>query len=368
MLARTVSIMRKEVLHILRDPNTLILVFLIPIIQLTLLGYAATTDIENVGTVVLDGDRSPQSRDLISAFEATGYFTLTEHVPDETSMAARLDGGDARAALVIPAGYGRKVMAGEGVEVGFVIDGSDPTVASSILASALRVGQAQSGASIGSAVPPGAIEVRPTVWYNPGLKSVNFMIPALMGLILQFLSTQVTSIAIVREREQGTIEQLIVTPIRSAELVLGKTLPYIVLSFLNLIEVLLIGVVWFKVPIHGDLGLLLLLSGLFLIGSQGLGILISTAAKSQQEAMLWSFLIMLPSIFLSGFFFPLEAMPLPLRVISHLVPLRYMLIVVRSVVLKGVGIESMGAEVFALIIFSAVVLGLAARRFRKSLE
>jgi ABC-2 type transport system permease protein len=368
MWARTLSIMRKEVLHIVRDPHTLVLVFLIPIVQLTLLGYAATTDIDNVRTAVLDGDRSAESRELMAAFEATGYFLLTQHVNDEDSMAALLDGGEARAALVIPAGYGQRISAGEGVEVGFIIDGSDPTVANSVLAAALQVGQAQDRARAGGALPAGRTEVRPTVWYNPGLKSVNYMIPALMGLILQFLSTLVTSMAIVREREQGTIEQLIVTPIRPVELVLGKTVPYVVLSFLNFIQVLLIGVLWFKVPVHGDLGVLLLLSGLFLLGALGMGILISTVSNTQQEAMLLSFLILMPSIFLSGFFFPLEAMPVVLRALSYLIPLRYMLIVVRSVVLKGVGIGLLCEEVVALLIFSAVILGLAARRFRKRLE
>jgi len=368
MWVRTLSVMRKELLHIIRDPRTLILVFLIPIVQLVLLGYAATTDLEDVRTAVLDSDRSAQSRDLMAAFEATGYFVMTQQVPDAETMAALLDGGDVRAALVIPADYGRKVSAGQGVEVGFIIDGSDPTVANSVLAAAIQVGQAQSQLRAGGALPAGRTEVRPTVWYNPGLESDNFMIPALMGMILQFLGTLVTSMAIVREREQGTIEQIIVTPIRPGELVLGKTVPYLILTFVDFLEVLLIGMFWFKVPVHGDLGLLLLLSGLFLVGTLSTGILISTISNTQQEAMLASFLILMPSIFLSGFFFPLEAMPAPLRILSHAIPLRYMLIIIRSVILKGVGVISLRDEIIALLIFSVVMLVLASRRFRKRLE
>jgi ABC-2 type transport system permease protein len=194
------------------------------------------------------------------------------------------------------------------------------------------------------------------------------MIPALMGLILQFLATLVTSMAIVRERERGTMEQLIVTPIRPMELIVGKTVPYIALSLFDFIEVLLIGVLWFGVPIHGSVWLLLGLSGLFLLGALGIGILISTAAHTQQEAMLMSFLFLMPSIFLSGFFFPLEAMPRLLQLLSYVVPLRYMLIIVRGIVLKGIGIGPLQSEVMILSVFCLLILVMAARRFRKSLD
>ena len=228
----------------------------------------------------------------------------------------------------------------------------------------LEPGQAQSLASAGGSR---GIEVRPTIWYNPGLESVNFMIPALMGMIMQFLATMLTSIAIVRERELGTIEQLSVTPIRPVELVVGKTLPYVIVSFLGLVEVLLIGVFWFRVPINGSVSLLLALSSLFLLGSLGIGILISSLASTQQEAMLVSFLIMLPSIFLSGFFFPLEAMPWALRMLSYLIPLRYMLTIIRGIVLKGVGMAALQSEVVILAIFSVFILILASSRFRSNI-
>jgi ABC-2 type transport system permease protein len=368
MNARTLAIMRKEFLHIIRDPRTLVLIFLIPVIQMTLLGYAATTDIDNVALAVLDADHSPESRALIRAYQSSGYFRVTHYVDSEDQMARLLDTGLVRAALVIPTAYGHSLLTRQPVEVGFVIDGSDPTVANGVLAAALQIGQAHARLQLRGQSLSGGLEVRPTVWYNPGLESVNYMIPALMGLILQFLATLVTSMAIVREREYGTMEQLIVTPIRPVELVLGKTVPYVLVAFFDLLEVLLIGTLWFRVPIHGSIGLLLALSGLFLLGSLGIGILISTLTRSQQEAMLMSFLILVPSIFLSGFFFPLEAMPPLLRMLSYLIPLRYMLLIIRNIVLKGIGIAALQNEVLFLGIFCAVILLLAARRFRKSLD
>ncbi len=366
MIARTLAVMRKEFLHIMRDPGTLVLIFVIPIIQMTLLGYAARTDIDNISLAVLDGDRTPQSRALLRAFEATSYFQISHYAQSEAEMAALLDSGEVRAALVIPQAYGSRLLSGHGVEVGFILDGSDPTVANSALAAALQTGQAQ--ARLHSLPGRHSLEVRPTVWYNPGLESVNYMIPALMGMILQFLATLVTSMAIVREREHGTLEQLIVTPIRPLELVVGKTVPYVFLSFVDFLEVLVIGVVWFGVPIRGSIGLLLALAGLFLLGSLGIGILISTGAHTQQEAMLMSFLFLMPSIFLSGFFFPLEAMPWGLHVLSYFIPLRYMLIIIRSIVLKGVGLAPLRSEVLILSVFCVLILLQAARRFRKSLD
>lgn len=368
MIPRTLAIMRKEALHIIRDPRTLLLIFFIPIMQMVLLGYAANTDIDNIAVAVFDGDHTPESRSLVRAYEATSYFDIAYYVNSEAEMAELLDRGDVRAALVIPTSYGESVLAGYPAQVGFVVDGSDPTTANSVLAAGLQTGQASaSQAARRAGVGASGLDVRPTVWYNPGLKSVNYMIPALMGLILQFLATLLTSMSIVREREYGTMEQLIVTPIKPAELILGKTMPYVLVSFFDLLEVLTIGVFWFKVPIQGSLGLLLSLSALFLLGSLGIGIVISTTSGTQQEAMLMSFLILVPSIFLSGFFFPLEAMPWFLQGLSYFVPLRYMLTLVRSIALKGVGITYVQTEVIFLSIFCLVMLGLASLRFRKSL-
>ena len=373
MIERTGAVFRKEFIHIIRDPRTLAVIVLIPIIQMILMGYAATTDIENLRTIVLDADRSPDSRALIDAYRASGYFDVVGYVDQEEELRKLIDKGEARAGLVIPVGFGTTLASGGVGQVGFVIDGSDPTVANTVLAASQSVGQAESMKLVeqqlgGAQMTIARIEVRPRVWYNPNLKSANFMIPALMGLILQFLATILTALAIVREREMGTLEQLIVTPVRPIELVLGKVLPYVVVSFITLLEVLTFGVLWFKVPIAGSVLLLLALSALFLFTSLGIGLFISTITKTQQEAMLVSWLFLLPSIFLSGFFFPLEAMPAFLRFMSLFVPLRYLLTIMRGIVLKGVGLDAVVPEVVALILFGIAIVALAAWRFKKRLE
>jgi ABC-2 type transport system permease protein len=212
------------------------------------------------------------------------------------------------------------------------------------------------------------IDVRTMVWFNPGLVSSYYMVPAMIGIILQYLTTMLTATSIVRERERGTIEQLIVTPLRSWELMIGKLMPYVLIAFLNTIEVLTIGVLLFHVPINGDLLLLLTLTGLFLVTTLGIGLLISSIANTQQEAMLTTMFTLLPSIFLSGFFFPLAAMPVWLQIVSYAIPLRYFLIIVRGIVLKGVGLPAVWPEVVALSIFALVVMSAAVRRFRKSLD
>jgi ABC-2 type transport system permease protein len=372
-MGRLSAIIRKEFLHIRRDPRTLGIMFLMPVVQMTLLGYVATTNVEHLRTAVLDRDRTLQSRELIDAYRASNYFDIVRYVSDESALLQLLDSGDVRAGMIIPADYGQLLASGQGAQIAFLIDGSDPNVSNVALSASQTVGQAQSVKVIQrklgvNAESMSALEVRPRVLYNPEMKSSSYMIPALVGLILQFLTTMFTALAIVREREQGTIEQLIVTPIKSYELVLGKVVPYVAVAFFDLGEVLLVGVFWFGVPIRGHILLLLGLSFLFLLTSLGLGLFISSAARTQQEAMFLSFFILLPSIFLSGFFFPLEAMPVVLRALSYAIPLRYFLIIVRSIVLKGVGFSTLTKDVIALSIFGLVIMGLATRSFRKRLE
>jgi ABC-2 type transport system permease protein len=373
MVSRTSSLMRKELLHIIRDRRTLAVMFLMPIIQLVLMGYAATTDIDQLRTAILDRDKSPASRELIEAYQASGYFDILFHVASEQQLERLVDAGDARAGLIVPAGYADAVEAGRRAQVAFVIDGSDPSVANTVFAASQSVGQAHSMRILERTMGidpddlPG-IEVRPRVWYNPEMKSANYMVPGIIGMILYFLTTLFTAQAIVREREKGTIEQLIVTPIRPLEMIVGKVVPYAFVAFLDVLEVLAIGVFWFDVPIRGSLALLLALSVLFLLTSLGIGIFISSVANTQQEAMLLTFLTMLPSVFLGGFFFPIEAMPGWLQAITYVVPLRYMLVVIRGIVLKGVGVQILMEDVLAMVIFGVVIMLLAASRFRKRLE
>ena len=373
MILRTRSLIRKEFLHIFRDRRTLVVMFVMPIVQLVLLGYAATTDIEHLRTAVFDGDKSSASRELIEAYRASNYFDITIYVESEVQLEHLIDNGQVRAGLMIPAGYGEELATGGQAQVAFVIDGSDPNVANTVYSASQSVGQAQSMRimertwGIDPDSLPG-VQVRPRVWYNPEMQSANFMIPGIIGIILYFLTSLFTAMSIVREREQGTIEQLIVTPIKPLELIVAKVIPYVFVAFFDVLEVLAIGVFWFGVPIKGSLPLLLGLSGLFLLTSLGIGIFISSVSGTQQEAMLLTFLTLFPSVFLGGFFFPIEAMPGWLQAITRIVPLRYMLAVIRGIMLKGVGVQILYQEVIALIVFGVVIMLLASTRFRKRLE
>jgi ABC-2 type transport system permease protein len=376
MFKRLSSLVRKEFIQVVRDPRTLAITFIMPVVMLFLLGYAATNDVRNIALVVFDQDQTPASRSLLDAYRVADYFTLSQVVSSEEEMRRLIDRNDARAGIIIPPGYGRTLAGGDSARVAFVIDGSDPTLASTALAAATLIGQNHSTKlmverlerrGLGDVMKP-PVDVRTMVWYNPGLVSAEYMVPAMIGLILQYLATMLTATSIVRERERGTIEQLIVTPLRSWELVIGKTTPYVLICFLNTIEILLVGVLLFEVEIHGSVALLLVLTALFLTTTLGIGIFISTIANTQQEAMLTTLFIMLPSIFLSGFFFPLAAMPLWLQIISYFIPLRYFLIIARGIVVKGVGLEALWPEVLALIIFAIGIMGLATARFRKSLD
>lgn len=373
---RLFSLVRKEFIQIIRDPRTLALTFLMPIVQLFLLGFAATSDVRNVPLAVFDQDKSSASRALLDAYRAADYFRIDYTANSEAEVQQLIDAGKARAAIIIPPGYANQLAAGQTAQVAFVIDGSDPTIANTALAAATFIGQSKATAITlerlaargqGGVFSP-AVEVRTQVWYNPDLVSAYYMIPALIGLILQFLTIILTSTAIVRERERGTIEQLIVTPIRAWELMVGKLLPYVIIGFIDTVEILVVGVIVFSVPINGSLALLLALSGLFLVTCLGIGLFISTIANTQQEAMITAIFFNLPSIFLSGFFFPLAAMPWPLQVASYAIPLRYFLIVARSIVLKGVGAEALWPEIIALSIFAVFIMGSAALRFRKRLD
>jgi ABC-2 type transport system permease protein len=377
MIKRLLSLVSKEFIQIVRDPRTLGITFMMPVVMLLLLGYAATNDVRNIALVVSDQDQSPASRHLIEAYQQADYFKLAYVTSSETDIKNLIDSGSARAGMIIPPGYGRTLDEGSSAQVAFIIDGSDPTVASTALAAAVLIGQTQSTQlmasrlekkGLGGLLQQLPIDVRTQVWYNPGLVSAYYMIPGLIGMILQFLTTMLTSTSIVRERERGTIEQLIVTPLRSWELVVGKLAPYVLISFLDTLEILSVGVLLFHVPINGNLLLFLVLSGLFLVTTLGIGLLISTIANTQQEAMLTTLFTVMPSIFLSGFFFPLAAMPVWLRVISYAIPLRYFLIIARGIVLKGVGAPAIWSEILALTVFAVVVMGAAAMRFRKSLD
>jgi ABC-2 type transport system permease protein len=369
------AIIRKEFLHILRDRRSLAITFIAPLAQLIMLGYAATTDVRNVSLAIYDQDRTSRSRELADAFVTSGQFTIVRYVDSGQELARLIDGGQARAGLIIPPGYTDELLGGRDARVAFVLDGSEPSVASTALSSARLIGpalaantQLQEAARRGVVLRAASLDVSARVWYNPNMASSVFMIPGLIGLVLQFQATLLTSSAIVRERERGTMEQLIVTPIRPLTLILGKLLPYAVVEMVVVSEVLLIGTIWFGVPIKGNLLLLLAIAGMFLLSTLAIGLLISTMAKTQYEAFQLSFLTLLPSVFLSGFIYPIAAMPAALQAVSQIIPLTYFLIVVRGIIIKGIGLQLLLPQVIALACFGVGLIALAALRFRKRLD
>ena len=375
-ITRLLALIRKEFIQIVRDPRTLTIIFIMPLLQLILMGFSASSDVRNVPLAVLDEDRSPAARDLLAAYRAADYFHVDYDVTSESEMRKLIDGGQAGAGLIIPPGYGNKIASGQTADVGFVIDGSDPSIAATGLAAAKQIAQAKSTALLitraeqrgqSGAVQP-LIDMRTQVWYNPDLISAYSMVPAMIGMILLFLTIQLTAVAVVRERERGTMEQLAVTPLTSAELMIGKLAPFVVIALLNTVEIVIVGVLIFNVPINGSLVLLFALSALFLMTTLSIGLLISTIARTQREAQMNSMLITLPALFLSGFFFPIAAMPKLLQYISYAIPLRYFLIIARSIALKGVGADALVSEIVALIIFGVLITSLAVWRFRKTLD
>ena len=375
MNSRLLAIVRKEFIQIWRDPRTLMIILIFPILQLFLLGYSATNDVRNVPLAVYDQSHSVESRALLDAYRAADYFKVAFAVNSEAEMRQIVESGQAKAGLIIPPDYARQLKEGT-AQVAFVLDGSDPTVASTSLSAAQLIGQkhatdvlseklARSGQGLAIHLP---VEIRTTVWFNPDLASAYFMIPGVIGMVLSVLTAMLTATAVVRERERGTIEQLIVTPIRSWELIVGKLVPYTILSLFNMVEVLALGHWWFGVPVNGSLMLVLIISTLFLISGLGIGLFASTIANTQQEAMLTVWMTLLPSIFLSGFFFPISAMPSALQAISYAIPLRYYLVLIRALMIKGVGPDVLWGDAISLVIFAVVIMTAATLRFKKRLD
>jgi ABC-2 type transport system permease protein len=373
MKLRILSLIRKEFIQIVRDPRTLGLTLLYPLFMLVVLGSAFTDNVSSISVAVLDEDQSSQSRALLTAFRVSNYLNLNHFVANEDEINHLIESNKVLAAIIIPPDYSKELVAGRVAQVGFIIDGSNPTTASTALSAAATIGQLHATRIVAERTMRSQptqlpIDVRTQVWYNPDMITTHFIVPALIGMILQFLLTFLTAISIVRERERGTIEQLIVTPIRSWELIVGKLIPYALIAFFATVEILVIGVLVFHVPINGSLGLLLLLASLFLVTILGLGLLISTMANTQVEAMLTTMFFLLPAIFLSGFMFPLDTMPIFLQIVSYAIPLRYFLVISRGIMLKGSNAQVLIPEIIALSITSLVIISAAVMRFRKQLD
>ena len=370
------AMIKKELLHMVRDPRTLIFIFIMPVLQLLLLGYANNTDIKNVPTVIFDQSNSQASRALLDSFKVTGYFSYDYVASTDSEVNDLIASGKVKVGIIIPPDYTPNLLAGNTAQVSVLIDGSDPTTATTALSAATLAGQAH-GTSIelqklalqgvsGLKISP--VDVRTRVLYNPDLLGSYNIVPGLIAMILFQTATSLTALSIVRERERGTIEQLIVTPIRNWELVLAKIIPYILVSFADMLVILLIGTLWFGVPIRGSLGLLFAMTALYLLPTLGMGLLISTFARTQQQAQLMTMPIMLPAMMLSGFIFPTASLPVFLQFVGNLFPLTYFIIILRSIVIKGVGIQMIMPQAIVLGGFAVLLLGAAALRFNKKLD
>ena len=359
----------KEFLEIRMNPRLFGIVIVAPILQLTLLGYAATTDVRDVPLVVADGDRSSASRELIHRFDASRNFTVIDTVTTVNEIDRFLESGDAWIALSIPAGYGADLTRGRGTTVQVVADGTDSNSTTAALgyATALIGGYARELASAASPLPAsGGIDARIRVWFNPELESRFFMVPGVLALVLLIVTANLAAMAIVREKEVGTLEQLNVTPLRRWELIAGKLLPYGLIGLVDILLVTAVAVFWFEVPLRGSFWLLLAISLLYVLCTLALGLLISTISETQQQAMMTAtFFFLMPMIYLSGFMTPIENMPEPIQLVTYVIPLRYYMVIVRGIFLKGVGFEVLWPQVSALAAWGAVVLTLAILRSTK---
>ncbi len=371
---RVWPIVEKEFLQVIRERRTLAMILVMPVMQLLLLGYAVNQNIENIPMVVSDEVQDEQSRSFVQALERTRYFRITRYVDGAPEAQRSIDRGDAKVAVLIPPDFSRNLLAGRQASVQVLIDGSDPTTAQTALftidAVTQRTALTIAGAlqeRLGQRSRPPLIDLRPGVLYNPNMESTHFMIPGLIGLILQTQGVILTAFAIVRERERGTFEQLVVTPIQSWELLLGKVLPYVFIAFGQVGLALAVGVFWFGVPVRGNLMLLLMLSFVFLLCVLGMGLLVSTVAQTQTQAMQTAMFLLVPSLLLSGFVFPRESMPPVIASLGYAIPLTYFIRILRGVILKANGLAELWPNIVLLAIFAVGVFTVSALRFRKSL-
>jgi len=384
-MKRILFIMRKEISQLRRDRKMLPIVFIAPVMQLFILGYAANLDVNNIRTAFCDLDHTVQSRELADKFISSGYFLRTATVERYGNIDRLLDMGTVQIALVIPRGFGSDISAGKTASVQVIADGSDSNSSSIGMNYARMIVSAYSGkiaagriarteiaadaSRAKNAARDSHIELVPRVWFNPTLSSRHFLVPGILALLLMVMTMLLTSLAIVKEKEQGTMEQLIVTPITSRELILGKLAPFIVIGFIDVFLVLAATHILFGIDVTGSLGLLLLFTAVFLLSTLGLGLFVSTVSRTQQQAMMTAvFFVLLPMVFLSGFVFPIENMPRIIQLISYLLPLRYYFVIIRGLFLRGAGFALLWDEGLALLIFGVVILLAASLRFRKRLD
>jgi len=373
MWQRLSRIIKKEFLQLRRDRGMLPMLVILPIVQLMLFGYVVSTDVKHLSMAVIDHDKSAASRRLISGFSNAGYFDVNYYPDNMAQVTKLLDAGDAIIALTIPHGYAGDVEAGRTAVVQVIVDGTESNASSVarnyatliIGRESNGVAQAKLRALTNLGARPPTIDPRVRVLFNPSMKSVNFMVPGLIAFILTLSTISLTSEAIVRERDQGTLEQLIVTPIRRGELILGKLIPYTIIALMQVTIIFLIGVYWFGVPFRGSVAFLYITCLLYMFASLGQGLFISTISKTRQQATLTMMFVVFPAMLISGFVFPVENMPKIIQILSYAVPLKYFLIIVRAIFLKGAGWQTLWPQMVALAIFGTIIFTASVARFQK---
>ena len=376
MWQRILTILRKEFRSVFRDPRMRMVIIGIPIIQTLLFGYAVSLDVRHVQLVVIDRDGTPASRALVARFTGSAYFDAVLITQDEAPARALIDSAHASAILQVNAGYERTVRAGRTAAVQLSVDGSDSNTARFVVNYAAQIAAAanteimldraarQTGASLGTA----RVDLQPRAWFNADLESRNYYVPGIISQLVMLIGLMLASMAIVREKEVGTIEQIMVTPIRPVEFILGKCAPFVAIGFMNTGLISLVGLYWFDIPLRGNFGLLLLGTALFLISTLGIGLFISTISQTQQQAMMTTFFFFFPAMLFSGFIFPIANMPTVIQWLSLLDPLRYILVIIRGVFLKGIGLEVLWTQFAALLVLGIAVMGFAIGRFHKTLS
>jgi ABC-2 type transport system permease protein len=354
-----------------------VIILVAPVIQLIFLGYAATLDVNTVHTLVYDQDKTYESRKFIESFTSSGFFQVDYYVDNYSDLTKRLDKGKTILALVIPRDFSEKIKRTETSPVQAIFNGSDGNTASISAGYVAKIVSEYAQTILvdymdrmgRKVLPAGRIEPEIRVWYNPLLLTRHFMVPGIVGLLLSIITLILTSLGIVKEKEIGTLEQLIVTPIKPLQLIIGKLIPFVIMGFVAVIIVLTAMTIIFDIPVRGSIFFLFLCSFLYILSTLGLGLFVSTISKTQQQAMMIAiFGIMLPMVYLSGFAFPIENMPKIIQYISYIIPLRYFIAIIRGVILKGIGFKELWQETLVLFIMGISILYLSSLRFRKKLD
>ncbi|MBL0314067.1 MAG: ABC transporter permease [Holophagaceae bacterium] len=375
MLERLYRMLVKEFIQVLRNPRMRAVIFVMPVVQVLVIGYAVNTDVRHVPMAVYDLDRTPSSRDLLARFEGSGCFDVVRRITSEPEIQEVLDSGEAKAVLRLNRGFAEELSGGRSASAQLLLDGSDSNTASVVLSYASRIAaefnralmEQRFSRSAGLRLDAEPVTLVSRAWFNPNLDSRNFFVPGVLAMLVAVVSIILSSMAIVREREIGTMEQIMVTPIGRLEFILGKTIPFALIGFIDVALITLIAVFWFRVPLLGNPLMLFFGTGLYLLSTLGVGLFISTVSATQQQAMMTAFFFMLPAFMLSGFVYPIANMPVVVQWLTYLNPLRYYLVIIRGVFLKGLGPHVLWPQLLALAALGSAMLILAAGRFRKTM-